>query len=144
MMFAALIAGTVCTAGFPASAQNTTTTNPPAAGARPAGSPALHGRTAFDVIASRLALTDEQRTNAKPVVDDMMKKLTELRKDSSVAQADRAAKVKEIRDVTTAQLKGILTADQLAQWERIAPGTRPIRPTPAGGTTNAPAAKPQP
>ena len=86
-------------------------------------------RMNFDAIAKRLALTDDQKTKAKPVFVEMMQKMRDLRQDSSLQPADRRAKVKEIRDAATVKLKDILTAEQLDKWQKMGPGNR--RP-PAG------------
>ena len=127
LMMAALIAGSLFTADVAVRAQ--IATNSPPAGANRQGGPAARGRMNFDAIAKRLALTDDQKTKAKPVFVEMMQKMRDLRQDSSLQPADRRAKVKEIRDAATVKLKDILTAEQLDKWQKMGPGNR--RP-PAG------------
>lgn len=85
----------------------------------------------LDSVAKQLDLTDEQKIKAKPIVEELQKKVTDLRQDTALAQEDRRAKMKELRDGATAKLKEILTADQFAKWEKMGPGGR--RPGGAGG-----------
>jgi hypothetical protein len=133
LMIAALIAGSVFAADVAVRAQDAT--NPPPAGARP---PGARGRMNFDTIATQLVLTDEQKTKAKPIFDEMQQKMADLRKDTSISDpADRRAKVKEIRDAATAKLKEIpLSQEQLDKWTKLQVGGR----RPGGAGTPAPAA----
>jgi hypothetical protein len=84
----------------------------------------MRQRPNFDTIAKQLELTDDQKPKVKAVFDEMQQKQKDLRADTSVAQADKRAKAKEIRDAATAKLKDILTADQFAKWEKMGPGQR--------------------
>ena len=132
LMIAALIAGSVFAADVAVRAQDAT--NTPPAGAPPG--PGARGRMNFDNIATQLALTDDQKPKVKPIIEEMMQKNADLRKDTSVQGADRRAKMKEIRDAATAKLKDILTPDQLEKWQKIGQGGR----RPAGAGTPPPAA----
>ena len=130
-MIAALVAGSMFAADIAVRAQDAT--NKPAAGAPPGG----RGRMNFDSITTQLALTDEQKPKAKVVIDEMMQKMSDLRKDTSMTQEDRRAKMKEIRDAATTKLKDILTPEQLTKWEKLGQGQRrppggPGGPPPAG------------
>jgi Spy/CpxP family protein refolding chaperone len=132
LMMAALIAGSVFAANVAVRAQDAT--NTPAAGARPGG----RGLMNFDAIAKQLGLTDDQKTKAQPIFDEMRQKMTDLRQDTTVQGADRRAKMKEIRDAATAKLKDILTPEQLDKWSKMGnrrpPGGAAANPPPA--TTN--------
>jgi Spy/CpxP family protein refolding chaperone len=139
LMMAALIAGSVFAADVAVRAQ--IATNTPPAGANRPGGPAARGRTNFDSIATRLALTDDQKTKAKPVFEELQQKRADLRKDTSLKPADRRAKVKEIRDAATAKLKDILTPEQLEKWQKMEQGNR--RP-PGGAGTPPPAGDAKP
>jgi Spy/CpxP family protein refolding chaperone len=90
-----------------------------------------------DALAKQLDLTDDQKTKIKPILEEMQKKMADFRKDAaSLAPEDRRAKMKEIRDGVTAKLKEILTAEQLAKWEKMGPGNR----RPPGGAGGPPPA----
>lgn len=129
LMIAALIAGSVFAADVAVRAQDST--NKPAVGAPPGG-PGARGRANFDNIATQLALTDDQKTKAKPVFEEMQQKMRDARQDTTITNpTERRAKNKEIRDATTAKLKAILTPEQLVKWEKMGQGQR--RPGGAGG-----------
>jgi Spy/CpxP family protein refolding chaperone len=130
LMMAALIAGSTFAADMAARAQDST--NKPAAVAPPGGPGARGGRMNFDNVATQLALSDDQKTKAKPVFEEMMKKMADVRKDDSVKGADRAAKNKEIRDDATTKLKDILTPEQLEKWQKLFQ-QRGRRPAPGAG-----------
>ena len=132
-MMAALIAGTMFATDVAVRAQDSTNTPPPA-GARPPGGP----RGRFDMIATQLALTDDQKAKAKPIFEEMSQKMADLRKNTSVQGADRRAKAKEIRDAATTKLKDVLTPEQFAKWEKMAQGNR----RPPGSAGAPPAATP--
>jgi Spy/CpxP family protein refolding chaperone len=141
LMIAALVAGNVLAATVAVRAQDSTTpaapatpTAPatPAPGARP---PGARGAMNFEFVATQLALSDEQKTKAKPVFDEMRQKMGDLRKDTTLEQTERRAKMKEIRDDTNTKLKEIFTPEQYAKWQKMAPGAR--RP---GGANGAPPA----
>jgi Spy/CpxP family protein refolding chaperone len=140
LMIAALVAGSVFAADMAVLAQDSS--NTPPAGARP---PAGRGRMNFDSISTQLALTDDQKTKAKPVFDEMMTKMADLRKDTSMDATERRAKMKEIRDDATTKLKDILTPEQLDKWQKLNQGGRRPpggagTPPPAGGTPPPPPA----
>ena len=134
MMIATLAVGSLFASGIPSQAQENT--NAPVAGAPPGG---MRARPNFDTMAKNLELTDAQKPQVKVVYDEMQQKMKDLRADTNVAQADKRAKAKEIRDAATAKLKPILTAEQFAKWEKMGTGQRQ-RPAmaPAGGDTATP------
>jgi len=133
-MIAALVAGSVFAADMAACAQDST--NPPAQ--RPPGGPGARSRFAVDTIAPQLALTDDQKTKAKPVFEELNQKLAELRKDTSLEATAKRAKNKELLDAATTKLETILTPEQMAKWKKLAaPGRRP-----GGGAGAPPAATP--
>lgn len=101
--------------------------NKPAAPTPGARRPGL----SLDGLAKQLDLTEDQKVKIKPILEDLQKKISELRKDTSIAPEDRPAKMKEIREGVSAKLKEILTPEQFAKWEKNGPGMR--RPGGAGG-----------
>lgn len=101
---------------------------------KPAAPPASAMRRpglSLDSMAKQLDLTEDQKVKIKPIFEDLQKKISELRKDTSIAAEDRPAKMKEIREGVSAKLKEILTPEQFAKWEKNGPGMR--RPSGAGG-----------
>ena len=128
LALAALVAGSLFAGSVALQAQDNT--NTPPAGAPPGGH-GMRGRPNFEMIAKQLELTDDQKPKVKPIVEDMQKQASELRKDTSLSQEDRRAKMKEIREAATAKLKDILTADQFAKWEKMGQRQRPPMVPPA-------------
>ena len=142
---AALVLGSLLASGLASQAQDNT--NTPPAGTPPPGGMRGPGPS-FEAISKRLELTDDQKPKVKPIIEDMQKQIADYRKDNPDAtMADRRAKMKEIREAATTQLKDILTADQLTKWQQITAR----RPNGAGGpppsgtppSTNAPADAPK-
>ncbi len=128
---AALVAGSLIAGSTALQAQDNT--NTPPAGGPPAG---FRGRPNLDQIAKELDLTDTQKAKFKTIMEDQQTKMKALRTDTSLSQEDKRAKAKELRADTQAQIKALLTPDQLVKWQQH---TQHIRPP--GGTP--PAAPPQ-
>jgi Spy/CpxP family protein refolding chaperone len=150
MMIAALVAGGVLAANLAATAQESTNAAAAADATKAPGAPgARGGQGGFEIFAKQLGLSEDQKTKAKPVFDDRAKQMAELRKDTTLDQAARGAKMKEIRDATNAKLKEILTPDQYEQWlkmsqhNRRGPGAGAPGAAPAAATPAPAAAKPQ-
>jgi hypothetical protein len=73
----------------------------------------------------------------KAVFDDMIKKMTDLRTDTTIARADRATKRNAIQTEASDALKAILTPAQFTAYQSL---PRPGRPGGAGGAGAPPAA----
>ena len=121
-MIAALVAGSVFTTGIAVHAQDAT--NTPPAGARPPGGPGARGAMNFEYIATHLALSEDQKTKAKPIFEELRQKMMDLHKDTTLQAADKAAKARDIRNEATAKLKEILTPEQLDKWEKLGPANK--------------------
>jgi len=120
------------------------------AGAPPAGGGPRGRMMTSDAMLTRLQtalgetnkLSDAQVPKVKAVFDDQIKKMTDLRNDTSVAQEDRAAKRTAIQKETTDALKAILTPAQLTIYESLPQGGR--RRGGGGGGANGGGAAPAP
>jgi Spy/CpxP family protein refolding chaperone len=144
-LIAALAVGSLLVLSPATRAQDSTNTpapsTPAVGGGAGAGGGGMRGRgPSLDQLAKTLNLTDDQKTQVKPILDAQQQKMRDLMQDTTLSREDKMAKRKTIHDDTGAQLKPILTADQYAQWEKM--GTRQRRPAPAAADTNAPAATP--
>jgi Spy/CpxP family protein refolding chaperone len=143
MFLAALTAASLFAAGS-AFGQDATT-NAPAAGASTNAPPrGMRGR--MD-IAKMLNLTDEQKAQVQPILDAQRQKARDIMQDDSLSQDDKRAKMKEIRDDTTAQLKPILTPEQFQKWQTMQTRMRRMSPPPGGAPApggGAPATPPTP
>lgn len=133
LALAVLVAGSLF-AGSTLQAQDST--NTPPAGA-PAGGPALRGRPDF---AKELNLTEDQKPKFNEIMQGSMEKRRALRTDTSLSAEDKKAKAKAIQEDTAKQMKALLTEEQFAKWQKLAPGQRQ-RPG-AGGPPPSGNAKP--
>ena len=139
LMMAALLAASVLAGSSALQAQDATTNNSPTTPTTPPpGAPVRRG--GFEMISKQLDLTDDQKPKVKPIWEDMQQQMREVRTDSTLANTEKRAKMKDIRDATTAKLKDILTADQLTKWEKMGPRRPPATPPATDGTTPPPAA----
>ena len=116
----ALVAGGLL-AGGALQAQDAKTNKPPGMAG---GSGGMRQQVAPEKMAKDLGLSDEVTAKFKAVLEDSRKKMAALRTDDSVAQADKRAKGKEIRDAATAEIKKILTPEQYEKYLKMAPGPR--------------------
>ena len=85
-------------------------------------------------------LTDAEIPQVKAVLDDMIKKVADLRADTTIAPADRAAKRTAIVTEATGALKAIVTADQFKIIQPLL--QRGNRRGAGGGAAPAPAPAP--
>lgn len=146
LIIAALVAGSLLAGSAVLQAQPAA--NPPA-GAPPGGGPRAGGRMmTSDAMMTRLQaalgetnkLSDAQVPKVKAVFDDQIKKMTDLRNDTTIAQADRATKRTAIQTETTAALKAVLTPAQFTVYQSLPQGGRGGRRGGAGGGGAPPAA----
>src|SRR6185312_15251752 len=95
LTIAALVAAGLCSS-LPLQAQDAPKDKP--AGDQPAAAPGMRrpGMMTVESLAKQLDLTEDQKTKIKPILEDMQKKMGDLRKDTGLAQEDRRAKMKEI------------------------------------------------
>jgi hypothetical protein len=118
MLIVALAAGALFACGSPLLAQDANT--PPPGGAPGGGR--RGGPMTTDALIARIQmalgdtnkLTDVELPKVKTVLDDMIKKQTDLRADQSLSPEDRTTKRTAILKDATDAIKAILTADQFA------------------------------
>ncbi len=140
IVLTALFAATLTLGSTVVRAQDSSTppTNKPAMGAaavRPRG-PNL------EYISKELGLTDDQKAKFKAALAEQQEKLRALFQDKTLSPEDRRAQAKQLREDLNTQLKGILTDEQFAKWQKVMTHHRPPQhpPTGSASSTNAPAA----
>ena len=133
MLVAALVAGSLL-AGSTAVFAQANGGAPAARGAR--------GPLSADAMLTRLQtalgetnkLSDAQIPKVKAAFENQIKKMTDLRNDTTIAQADRATKRAAIQTETSDALKAILTPAQFTIYQALPQGGRGAgRRGPAGG-----------
>jgi len=113
----------------------------PATGQRPPRG----GANAFDRMAERLKLSDDQKTKLKPIYQEEMTKMRELRADTSLAADEKRDKMRDLRQTYLGKMKPILTTEQyddLKKMREQGPGRGP-RGVRQGGDAKPPAAPPE-
>src|SRR5258708_2358216 len=129
LIIAVLVAGSLFAGSAALQAQPAA--NPPPPGGPPAGARGGRGGPmTADAMLTRLQtalgetnkLSDEQVPKVKAVFEDQIKKMTDLRNDTAVAQEDRTAKRTAIQKETSDALKAILTPAQFTVYESMPRG----------------------
>lgn len=115
ILIAALAMGAMLACSSPLRAQDAA--NTPPAGERPPGG--LRGAQSIDRLTKMLNLTDAEKPQVQAALDEMSKKVGELRADTSLSKEDRRTKMKEIREAFRAKMKAILTPEQFAKFEKM-------------------------
>src|SRR5262245_21001251 len=94
-------------------------TNTPPAGGRPGGRNRAGAEQQLTQLAADLKLTDQQKPKVKVVLEEQVKKMQELRDDTSLSQQDRRAKLMTIREEGNKKMKEILTPEQFKKYEEF-------------------------
>jgi len=71
------------------------------------------------MLTEKLNLTEDQQAKLKPILEDQSKQMKAIHDDSSLAPADRQAKMKEIHESSIEKMNAILTPDQQAKWKQM-------------------------
>ena len=130
-LIAALIAAVLVAYSPAASAQAAKDTNaPPKGEGRPGGPQAMKER--LNKLAEDLKLTDDQKTKVEAVMKAHGEKMRASR-DPNATPEERRAKMKAGREELSKKMKGILTAEQFAKWEKMPLGRGPGGPGRPGG-----------
>ena len=67
----------------------------------------------------RLSLSDDQVTQIKPILADRQQQVMALRDDTSMAQADKMAKMRSIMQDSDDKIKALLNDDQKVKYEAM-------------------------
>ena len=70
-------------------------------------------------LSDKLKLTDDQKSQIKPVLEDEHNQLTALREESSLSREQKRAKFREIHTSTFDKIRPILTDQQQATLQQI-------------------------
>jgi Spy/CpxP family protein refolding chaperone len=75
-------------------------------------------------MADRLKLTDAQKEQIRPILQDEAGKLQEIRakyqnKTTKVARKDRAKELRTVRADAQQRIDAVLTAEQRADWQKF-------------------------
>ncbi len=70
-------------------------------------------------LTHELSLSSDQQSQIKPLLVDQQQKMQALFQDQSLAQEDRRAKAKSIRDDTHSKIEALLTDEQKPKYEAM-------------------------
>jgi len=86
-----------------------------------------------------LKLTDDQKSQIKPILEDRQQKMQSLRSDTSLSGPDRWGKMRSIREESNGKIRNLLNDDQKKKFDEMqqhGPG-RMGGHRPGGGSTTA-------
>src|ERR1017187_3628793 len=130
LLVAALVVGSLCACNTEVLAQAGGAGAPGAGAGAPGGGGRRGGAMTSDAMLTRLQtalgetnkLSDAQIPKVKAVFDDQIKKMTDMRNDTTIAQADLAAKRMAIQTEANDALKAILTPAQFTIYNSLPRG----------------------
>jgi periplasmic protein CpxP/Spy len=73
----------------------------------------------LETLAQELNLTNHQKQQLRPILQEEAPKLKALRANTSLSQAQKRQQLKAIRQDLLAKIKPILTPEQLAKWQQL-------------------------
>lgn len=73
----------------------------------------------LDHLSLMLNLTDDQKTKIKPILEDTTAQSESIRKDASLSQQQRFAKLRELHEKNMAQVRGFLTPEQQTKLDSM-------------------------
>lgn len=100
-------------------ASSATTQTAPDNGAAQAKPYGHRHRQGMKKMAEKLNLTADQQAKLKPIFQQTREQARGIRNDTSLAPDQKKAKMKELHENTMAQVNGILTPEQQAQWKQM-------------------------
>jgi periplasmic protein CpxP/Spy len=71
------------------------------------------------MLSQKLNLTDDQKAQIKPLLEDQHKQMMALREDTSLSREQKRAKFQEIRKQTSEKMNSILSPDQQKQLKEM-------------------------
>jgi hypothetical protein len=81
------------------------------------GAPSADQR--LERLTKRLNLSADQQTKIKPILEDQQKQMESLRQDSSVSPQDRHAKMAELQQSSSGQIRAVLNEDQQKKFDKM-------------------------
>lgn len=94
-------------------------------------------------LSQMLDLTGDQQEKIRPILENEMTQMQQMRSDTSLSQDDRMSKMKQLRETTTAQINPILTPDQQKKYAELMSRMREGRGPGGRGQAPPPTSQPQ-
>jgi len=80
---------------------------------------AMTPESRLKMLTEKLNLTEDQQAKLKPILEDQSKQMKALHDDTSLAPADKQAKMKELHESSGEKINAVLTPDQQAKWKQM-------------------------
>jgi Spy/CpxP family protein refolding chaperone len=80
---------------------------------------AMTPESRLKMLTEKLDLTEDQQAKLKPILEDESQQAKALHEDTSLAPADRRAKMKELHASSTEKINAVLTPDQQTKWKQM-------------------------
>lgn len=106
---------------------------PPGGGPGGGGKRGDAGRPQRDAWLQEIGASEEQAAKIREILKDQMEQQRALRQNADLTPEQRRSKMGEIRAAATAKIKGILTPDQFAKYEKMQEERRGRGPGGPGG-----------
>ncbi len=87
----------------------------------------------LDRMSKALNLTDEQKSQIKPILEDRNQRIESLRADSSLSREDRRSKMRGIFEDTQNKIRAVLNDEQKQKLDQMHQRMRDRRKEHAGG-----------
>ena len=95
-----------------------------------------------EFLTKKLNLTPDQVTQVKAIDDSSRQQMMAVRSDTSIAQADKRAKMMDIHKASQAKIRAVLTPEQATKYDALQAQMQERRQSRDGGQ-GAPAPAPQ-
>jgi len=83
------------------------------------GGPAMTPESRLKMLTEKLNLTEDQQAKLKPILENESQQTKALHDDTSLAPADKRAKMKELHESSTEKINAVLTPDQQTKWKQM-------------------------
>jgi len=97
-----------------------------------------------EFLTKKLNLTPDQVTQVKAIEDDSRKQMMALREDTSIAGADKRAKMMDIHKAAQDKVRALLTDDQKTKYDALQAEMRERMENRQGGPGGPPPPPPPP
>ena len=104
---------------MPVIAQDTTPAQGPPPGGRTRPSPAEMQERRLKMLTQKLNLSSDQQTQVKAILDDAASQMKTLSDDTSISQADKRAKAREVAKASDDKIRALLTDEQKPKYDEM-------------------------
>ena len=80
---------------------------------------AQHEQKHLQMMTKKLNLSADQQSKVKSILDDQQKQMMSLRQDSSMSQDDRRAKMMQMHETSSNQIRALLNEDQQKKFDQM-------------------------